>query len=196
VSRRARASDLFGRAERRGREQRGRTRAKVRTRRRKNQPASRVVKQGDCFAKAHISTAETAPRQDTRIPFAHEDQRRAQGACSAPQEGAPSAHPRVALGHWIFRAKRGWHGAASLTLCTARASAAQVPTSPFFFARINCRKAGLDSASRRHWAAQWCGIASGGACAKWCDATAWRYLQDGTSSYIRRVPWRQLRLRH
>ncbi len=31
---------------------------------------------GDCFAKAHISTAETTPREDARIPRAHEDRRR------------------------------------------------------------------------------------------------------------------------
>jgi len=28
---------------------------------------------GDCFAKAHISTAPEAPREDARLPFAHED---------------------------------------------------------------------------------------------------------------------------
>jgi hypothetical protein len=28
---------------------------------------------GECFAEAYISTAETTPRQDTRIPFAYED---------------------------------------------------------------------------------------------------------------------------
>jgi hypothetical protein len=28
---------------------------------------------GECFAEAYFSTAETTPRQDTRIPFAYED---------------------------------------------------------------------------------------------------------------------------
>src|SRR5690349_3282315 len=51
---------------------------------------------GDCFAEAHVSTAATTPRQDPRVPRPHEDQRRPQSAGSAPQEGTPSAHPRLA----------------------------------------------------------------------------------------------------
>ena len=42
---------------------------------------------------ALLDHAETPPRQDTRIPFADEDQRRPQSACGAPQEGTSSAHP-------------------------------------------------------------------------------------------------------
>ena len=43
---------------------------------------------------------------------------------------------------------------------------------------------------KKRLAARWCAIVSGGACAKWCAATGWRYPQDGTSSYTRRAPWR------
>src|SRR5215468_9610421 len=50
---------------------------------------------GGCFAEAYISTAETPPREDTRIPFAYEDQRWPQSACGAPQEGTSSPHSRV-----------------------------------------------------------------------------------------------------
>jgi hypothetical protein len=31
------------------------------------------VTKGDCFAKAHISTAQTPPRQDARLSLTHED---------------------------------------------------------------------------------------------------------------------------
>jgi hypothetical protein len=40
--------------------------------------------EGDCFAKAYIPTAQTPPREDARIPRAHEEQRRPQGAGGAP----------------------------------------------------------------------------------------------------------------
>jgi hypothetical protein len=42
------------------------------------------ITKGDCFAKAHISTAQTTPRQDPRVPLAHEDERRPQGAGGTP----------------------------------------------------------------------------------------------------------------
>jgi hypothetical protein len=135
---------------------------------------------GDCFAKAHISTAETTPRQDARIPRTHEDRRRPQSSGGTPQEGTPSPHARVAPGAWIFRARRGWCGAANSMPCTVPANAAPVPTSPFFFAPINCRSAASGSASKRRWAARWCAIASGGAFEKSCAAIAWRFPQDGT----------------
>ena len=154
-----------------------------------------VEYKGDCFAKAHLSTAQTPARQDARIPFAHEDRRRPQGAGGASQEGPSSAHSRIAWGAWIFRAMRGWCGAETLTPYTEPGSAARIPISPFFFARTNCRIAASDSASRRHWAARWCAIASGGACGKSCAAIVWRYLQDGTSSYTRRAMWRRRSLR-
>src|ERR1700739_3644613 len=112
------------------------------------------IQKGDCFAKAHISTAQAPARQDARFPFAHEDRRRPQGACGASQEGPSSAHSRIARSAWIFRARRDWFGAESLTPYTVPGSAARIPTSPFFFARTNCRTAALDSASRRHSAAQ------------------------------------------
>ena len=54
-----------------------------------------VLKEGDCFAKAHISTAQTPPRQDARFPFAHEDRRWPQGPGGSPQEGTPSPHARM-----------------------------------------------------------------------------------------------------
>jgi hypothetical protein len=155
-----------------------------------------VQYKGDCFAKAHLSTAQTPARQDARIPFAHEDRWRPQGACGAPQEGPSSAHSRIARGAWIFRARRGWCGAESLTQYTGPGSADRIPTSQFLFARTNCRTAVLDSASRRHSAARCCAIASGGACGKSCAAIVWRYLQDGTSSYTRRAMWRSWSLRH
>ena len=139
-----------------------------------------VEYKGDCFAKAHLSTAQAPARQDARIPFAHEDRRRPQGACGPPQEGPSSAHSRIARGAWIFRARRGWCGEETLTLYTVPGSAARIPTSPFFFARTNCRTAALDSASRRHWVARWCAIASGGACERSCVAIAWRCPWDGT----------------
>jgi hypothetical protein len=155
---------------------------------------------GDCFAKAHISTAQTPARQDARVPRTHEDQRRPQGAGGAPQEGTPSAYPRIVRGAlrlraagsgraYRFRVKRGSCGAEILTRCTARESAARVPTSQFSSAPMNCRKAAWASASRRRWAGRWCAIGSGGVCAKWCAATGWRYPQDGTWSYTRRARW-------
>ena len=150
-----------------------------------------VEHKGDCFAKAHLSTAQAPARQDARIPLAHEDRGRPQGACGTAQEGPSSAHSRIARVAWIFRARRGWCGAESLTPCTAPGSAARIPISPFFFARTNCRTAGLDSASRKRSAAQWCAIVSGGACGKSCAAIVWRYLQDGTSSYTRKAMWRR-----
>jgi hypothetical protein len=56
------------------------------------------ITKGDCFAKAHISTAPAPPLEDTRVPRAHEDERRPQGAGGSPQEGTPSAYPRITLG--------------------------------------------------------------------------------------------------
>jgi hypothetical protein len=135
---------------------------------------------GDCFAKAHISTAETTPRQDARIPRAHEDRRRSQGSRGSPQEGTPSPHARVAPGAWTFRARRGWCGAASSMPSTAPESAARVPTSPFFFAPINCRSAGSGSASRRRWAVRWCAIACGGGFERSSAVTARKFPRDGT----------------
>ena len=44
---------------------------------------------GDCFAKAHISTAETPTRQDARLPRTHEDEGWPQGTGGTPQEGTP-----------------------------------------------------------------------------------------------------------
>src|SRR5712664_4563580 len=91
-----------------------------------------VEYKGDCFAKAHVSTAQAPARQDARIPFAHEDRRGPQSACGTPQEGPSSAHSRIARGAWIFRARRGWCGAESLTQCTVPGSAARIPISLFF----------------------------------------------------------------
>ena len=119
-----------------------------------------------------------------------------QGACGAPQEGTPSAYPRVIRGAWSFPARRGWCGGENLTLCTAPGSAARVPTSLFSFARTNCRRAVSASASKRRWAARWCAIASDGGFERSCAVIAWRYLQDGTSSYTRRARWRVRRLCH
>jgi hypothetical protein len=141
---------------------------------------------GDCFAKANISAAETAARQDTRISRAHEDRRRPQGFGGAPQEGTPSAHARVSRRVCSFPAKRGLCGGENLTLCIARANAARIPTSLFSFARTNCRKAASGSASRRRWAVRWYAIASGGACERLCAVIARRYPQDGTLSFTRR----------
>src|SRR6266436_9201614 len=56
------------------------------------------VTKGDCFAKAHVSTATPPARQDARLPRSHEDQGRPQSAGGAPQEGTPSAHPRIIRG--------------------------------------------------------------------------------------------------
>src|SRR6266436_9973799 len=106
------------------------------------------VTKGDCFAKAHISTATPPTRQDARLSRSHEDQGRPQGAGGAPQEGTSSAYPRiipgtccpqsVLVGKGIgFRARRGWCGAENLVLSTAPESAGRVPTSQFFFAPTN-----------------------------------------------------------
>src|SRR5439155_717742 len=134
-----------------------------------DRPAIRTTK-GDCFAKAHISTATPPARQDARLPRSHEDQGRPQGAGGAPQEGTPSAHPRIIRGTLCprlvrvrggigFRARRGWCGAGSLMLSTAPESAVRVPTSQFSFAPTNCRRVVLASASRRQndsAAVRWC----------------------------------------
>ena len=148
---------------------------------------------GDCFAKAHVSTAPPPPLQNARLPRTHENERRPQGAGGAPQEGTPSAHPRIARGagrrgpEIRFRARRGWCGAESLMLSTVLENAAQVPTSLFSYAPTICSKAALGSASRRSLAVPWRATGFGGEFGKSCAATGWRYPQDGTSSYIRRV---------
>jgi hypothetical protein len=134
---------------------------------------------GDCFAKEDISAAETAAREDTRISSSHEDGRRPQGACRPPQEGAPSAHTRISRRAWSFPARRGWCGGESLTPFIARASAARIPTSLFFFAPTNCRKAGSASASKKRSAGRWCAIASGDGCGRLCGFTAKRSRRDG-----------------
>jgi hypothetical protein len=149
---------------------------------------------GDCFAKANISAAQAAARQDAWFPRAHEDERRPQGACRSPQEGTPSAHPRVIRGAWISPARRDWCDGVISMPFIAPGSAARVPTSLFFFARTNCLTAASASASKRRWAARWCAIAFGGGFERSCAAIAWRYLQDGTSSYIRRTKRRMCRL--
>ncbi len=58
---------------------------------------------GECFAKAYISTAETPPREDTRVPRAYEDQGWPQSAGGTPQEGPSSPHARVMGGQPISR---------------------------------------------------------------------------------------------
>jgi hypothetical protein len=99
------------------------------------------ITKGDCFAKAHIPTAPAAPLQNARLPRTHEDERRPQGTGGTPQEGTPSAHPRIARGRLgiRFRARRGWCGAETLMLSTARESAAQALTSLFSSAPANSR---------------------------------------------------------
>src|SRR5216684_5703326 len=124
-------------------------------------PRSRNTK-GDCFAKAHISTAPTPARQDARLPRTYEDKGWPQGAGGTPQEGTPSAHPRImrgarcprptqVCGGKSFHAKRGWCGAENLMLSIAPESAVRVPTSQFSSAPTNCRRADSASASRRLW---------------------------------------------
>jgi hypothetical protein len=139
-----------------------------------------ALQKGDCFAKAHIPTAETTPRQNARIPRAHEDRRWPQSSGGSPQEGTPSPHARLVPGAWIFRARRGWCGAASSMPSTAPGNAAPVPTSPFFFAPINCRSAASGSALKRRWAGRWCAIAFGGGCEKLFAAIARKFPRDGT----------------
>jgi hypothetical protein len=163
------------------------------------------ITKGDCFAKAHISTAPAPPLQNARLPRTHEDERRPQGAGGTPQEGTPSAHPRIAPGArrrrkgqdrpgTHFRARRGWCGAEILMLFTALESAAQALTSQFSFARANSRRAALDPASRKSLAARWRATGFAGESGKSSAATGWRYPQDGTSLYIRRVRWLARRL--
>ncbi len=133
---------------------------------------------GECFAKAYISTAETPPRQDTRVSRAYEDQGRPQSAGGAPQEGPSSPYARVMAGApqraRSFLAKPSWCGKASLTWCTAPANAARVPTSLYSFAPVDSRSAASGSASRKLWAARWCATACGGACGKSSAATGRR----------------------
>src|SRR5439155_10466595 len=90
---------------------------------------------GDCFAKAHLSTAQETPRQDARVSFAHEVRRRPESSCGAPQEGTPSPHARIKRGRSIRAAhvlpmQVNWCARRTSTLFTATGSAAQVPTSP------------------------------------------------------------------
>jgi len=133
---------------------------------------------GECFAKAYIPTAETPPRQDTRVSRAYEDQGWPQSACGAPQEGPSYPHARVAAEAprraRSFLVKPSWCGRASLIWCTAPASAARVPTSLFLFAPVDSRSAASGSASKRLWAARWCATACGGACGKSSAATGRR----------------------
>src|SRR5215510_3572782 len=122
-------------------------------------PRLRTTK-GEGFAKAHISTTPPPSRQDARFPRAHEKHGRPQGACGPPQEGTPSAYPRLARRALFpnvirgtpgnrFRARRGWSDAENLMLCTAPESAVLVPTSLFFSAPTSCRRVALASASRK-----------------------------------------------
>src|SRR5260221_14282217 len=60
---------------------------------------------GDCFAKAHISTAQETPGQDARVSFAHEVGRRPEGSCGTPQEGTPSPYARVKRGRKLRAAR-------------------------------------------------------------------------------------------
>jgi hypothetical protein len=92
------------------------------------------MEKGECFAKEDLSAAEAASREDARLPRAHEDERRPQGAGGAPQEGTSSAHARVVRGAWIFLAPRDWCAKASSMPYTAPGSAGRVPTSLFFSA--------------------------------------------------------------
>src|ERR1700756_4952307 len=98
---------------------------------------------GECFAKAYISTAETPPREDTRVSRAYEDQGWPQSAGGAPQEGPSSAHARVVVKApqraRSFLAKPSWCGKASSISSTAPASAARVLTSLFSFAPVGSR---------------------------------------------------------
>ena len=160
-------------------------------------PRLRTTK-GEGFAKAHISTAPPPPRQDARLPRAHEINRWPQGACGAPQEGTSSAYPRLARRALFpnairgtvgnrFRARRGWSDAEHLMLCTAPESAVPVPTSLFSSAPTHCRRAASDSASKKRSVERWCAIEFAGAREKSCAVIGWRYLQDGTSSYTRRM---------
>src|SRR6201981_4223155 len=86
---------------------------------------------GECCAKAYISTAETPPRQDTRVSRAYEDQGWPQSAGGAPQEGPSSPHAGVMAmalpGARSFLAKPRWCGKASLVWGTAPARAARLP---------------------------------------------------------------------
>ncbi len=84
---------------------------------------------GDCFAKAHISTAQETPRQDARVSLAHEVRRRPESSCGSPQEGTPSPYARVNKGRNI-RVARALCAKRISTLFTATGSAVRVPTSP------------------------------------------------------------------
>lgn len=49
------------------------------------------------YAKAHISTEQSSPRQDTRFPRTDGVQERASGAQASPREGAQTPHPVTLL---------------------------------------------------------------------------------------------------
>src|SRR5258706_13278703 len=110
---------------------------------------------------------------------------------------------------WVFRAPYDYCGASITRLFMARVNAARALSLQFSSARSRrfgaslqaeglppattalkahrttrpsrFRTAGLASASRKLWAAQWCAIAFVAASEKFCGATGRRFLQDGTS---------------
>ena len=110
---------------------------------------------------------------------------------------------------WVFRATSDCCGARISKLCMARANAARALSLQFSSARSRrfgaslpgqgprpatptsrahrmnrpsrFRTAGLASASRKLWAAQWCAIAFAAVSEKFCGAIGRRFLQDGTS---------------
>lgn len=101
---------------------------------------------GDCFAKAHISAAQTPPRQNARVSFAHEDRRWPQGPGGSPQEGTPSPYARVVPGGRIRPPLVSFAKRISMPF-TVMASAVPIPFLPFSRKRTICRRAALASAS-------------------------------------------------
>ena len=158
---------------------------------------------GEFFAETHISTESAPPSQDARVSHAHEDGRRPQSACGAPQEGTPSPYAhlelRMARGR-IFQGSRACCEAPNTKPCMAPVSAdralsllfssargersrraAPTPEPPGTTLPGRVRSAASASASRRPWVAQCCAIAFAAASAKSCGAIGRRFLRDGTS---------------
>jgi len=152
---------------------------------------------------AHFNRANAdAPRRTASRTY--EDEGWPQGAGGAPQEGTPSAHPRIvrgAVAHGQFKrhgnlfprearlVRRGEFDAVyragkrrSSSHFTVFFRANELPQSRFGF---SIKKA-LGGAVVRNRIRR--------RLRESCAATGWRYPQDGTLSYTRRVRWRARRL--
>lgn len=110
---------------------------------------------GALVAETHLSTQSAPPSQDPRVPRAHEEQRRAQSAGGAPQEGTSSPHanlvprgsrPGAREPRTAFLARCGCYGARSSKRYIAAGGGARACNSRPSRGPMASRTAGWESA--------------------------------------------------